>query len=72
MKFSPRGALAAGQCAPVNTAVLWKAETVNSTRNALCFRCTAATVDEAEKQNQSGILAQKIFVTHKTSCWNFS
>jgi hypothetical protein len=35
------------------------------------FFDAAANADEAEKQNQSGILAQKIFVTQKTSGWNF-
>jgi len=38
----------------------------------LFFDALLQMLTKPEKQNQSGILAQKIFVTQKTSGWNFS
>lgn len=62
--FSPCGALAAGNRAPVKTAVLDFVE-----RLFYCGMCPfvrrAQKNNEAQFEDQSGILAQKIFVVEK-------
>jgi len=68
--FSPCGALAAGNRAPVKTAVLDFVE-----RLFYCGMCPfvrrAQKNNEAHLEDQSGILAQKIFVVGKTSAGIF-
>ena len=68
--FSPCGALAAGNRAPVKTAVLDFVE-----RLFYCGMCPfvrrAEKNNEAHFEDQSGILAQKKFVVEKTSAGIF-